>query len=280
MTRQPFTRRQHRWLTLALLLGIIAGWWLLDRWLHPRLTPVTVRLFRDARFVYSANGTGYPAIVSEPDADYLGEARKFAFLDDRGHDRRVMARGDMTAVSPTRQVLAWYDFYGSNGHTIARIWKDGRLTRFSAVSDSSVQPAHVTDNGLTYAFSRHNLPRFQTAAGSPLKLAMPAAGWETAEDIESLDADLLPLCRDGDSNLYAYDLVNKRFAAKFLGFSSMYEGSNFCRYAASIMLRNGTHVAAIPYMGNAMIWDGNTVTKLPVGYSSMWYWGEDGTVWT
>ena len=276
------TPRKRRWRVVLIILLLVAAGWLTWRWLNPRLAPITARHYPGAYVTYSANGYGYPVILNVPSVEYGADIRDYHRLDDRGNTLSAMDyHGGETAVSPTRQVLAWYDIDPKTDKPVVmRAWKDGHISRTPRTADSHVMPAHVSDDGMTSEF--RSTPHCQTADGHIITPALPksALPWTTADDVESLDPDLLPLCRNGDPNLYIYDLSRKRMAAKFPGFASYYLGSNWARYAASIVMRHGMHIAAIPHMGRAMVWDGKAVTALPRGFGSIWYWGEDGTVWT
>jgi len=278
--RSTALRKRRWWVVPIILLVVIATGWLVLRWLNPQLAPVTARSYSRAVFTYSANGYGYPAIQELPSSKNGDWLYKVHRLDDRGNllPGAGIQTGSWTAVSPTRQVLAWYE---TDSTGVVRAWKDGRITRVPGHPGGyGIEPAHVSDAGLVSVYD--SIPRYQNAEGRQITFILPpiTAGWKTTDDVESLDPDLLPLCRKADPSLYVYDLVGKRIAVKFPGFASYTMGPYWSLYAKSMVIRHGTRMVVIPYIGRVMIWDGKAMISLPKGNSTQWYWGEDGTVWT
>lgn len=278
-------------MALIILLLITVAAWLVLRWLNPQLRPISARSCPNVSFIYSANGNGYPAI--EFTGSFDNENYKLYHLDDLGNRLPGVGKPgetavspslmlgldclscenptDEVAVSPTRQVLAWYDEGSSTDKGVmVYAWKDGHITRIPC--EKGIKYPQISDDGLMH-WDRSSLPRYRTTDGRLVVPELsPAHGWKYAMDIESLDPNLLPLLRG--KNLYIYNLTSKRIEVKFPPAHREEDWNQ------GMVLRHGTRIAAIPSNGTAMIWDGITMTSLPIKGSTKWFWGEDGSVWT
>ncbi|MHB0939427.1 MAG: hypothetical protein ACYC6A_23785 [Armatimonadota bacterium] len=260
---------------IILLLAVAAGGWLAWRWLNPRLTPVTAKHYENAFFIYSANGYGFPAYLTTLE----GQNIHGRCLDDQGKpyfnqtihfdDRELM-------VSPTRQVIAWPEEDRATGIpvVVVRAWKDGRITRKPGSGNYLLD--YISDSGL---IPDYGALHYLTAEGHQLSLSLPKDidGCDAARLVESLDPDLLPLVRETDLTLYIYDLAQKRMAIKFPSFDAFFGSPSTSPTGPTLLMRHGSRIAAIPYVGRARVWDGKTTAIMP---GTDWYWGEDGTAWT
>ncbi len=261
---------RRRWPFPLLLITLICGGWFIYAWLHPTLKPVTKRIVpKDTRFIFSANGTGYPAIECYESSRTV--------LDDRCQRADTPPHPEGQGfVSPTRRVIAAecaiptplgspYDQY-----EVMPLWRDGKpITTGETIELPMSGILILTDDGMVC-----RLPCFLHRPDGR-KIELPVGTWP---GIPAVVEPGLVATMEGTAmgtNVVLFDLqARKPRKLVRLGITS-----GMTVMQLGMLFRNGRCCLLVPGFGTPALYQGETrlATFGAVGWQ--WMWGEDGTVW-